>query len=862
MATGSSLLEAVPGLTFTSDVWGIGRLGEYVSEEQIGEGTYGQVFKARHRRTNDSVALKKMVRHHEREGFPKTETREIKILRSIAHVNMVNLREVVSSLGSSDAAPSPADPGARVSLGDRTGDVFMVFDYVDYDLAGLINSGYAFSAAQAKAITYQLLVVLDFLHGKGYVHRDLKCSNVLLTDGMLIKLADFGLARSTLQGDGKLSNNVITLWYRPPELLLGDVEYTASVDMWSVGCIIYEVLTGKPAFPARTEAHALVSVCAVVGTPPQGSWMRSLPVWTKTAMQDVAPCLGEWLHTQPVLRDPEVVYLLSKLLEVDPRKRISAKEALRSKWFDSEPRINRAHPMDGLPAVSAAPGFERTVDHHEYATKRRRHEVEVVAEMTNLNHEMTEVMHGVSSVRRDMPLAAAQAAAASLTERVDAMKASAKNLLKLRSEHSDRINPFMSRVEAAEQQIAAIVAAAQAPPPPPPPPPPFEQRLAALPPNRMSKSVTIPMGSGSGASRAVGADGGWGSVAAPAAAAVVQPRVVGIRMGDNSGAPSRPTEMYARRAEPSDMPPSRGRAYERDGPAVAPAAHSQLGGGWEGLQQRAESRDLPRASRSPERRNAAAPFGAGSRGASASAWEVTDARDLRAPLRRDGAPAPALAHRERTGGALPAFTAAAPASSRPLLSQPVVDMEPARVSALLPLRPDAAPLLRGAPDTDMHTSAAARSLLSAPLLPASAVPHPAGPLIPDARARPSSLRDMLAPLRDSREVFGTETLRHDVADDGRRRESASDRWRGTQDDDRGDRHRDHMRASDEPRLRDRGDDRRYDHAGARRGRYDDVVDERSRDERRDRPVSRHRSRSRSNSRGRWAPSDDHRSHRR
>ena len=154
------------------------------------------------------------------------------------------------------AAASSGAPPPDVSF-DKLGDLYVVFEYVDYDLAGLLDAEYQFSAHEVRSIVLQLLRVLDHLHGLGIVHRDLKTSNLLLRDDHVLGLADFGLSRTLPEaaeqskGAPDLTNKVITLWYRPPELLLGSVQYAGAVDMWSVGCVMLELMLRKPPFPAN-----------------------------------------------------------------------------------------------------------------------------------------------------------------------------------------------------------------------------------------------------------------------------------------------------------------------------------------------------------------------------------------------------------------------------------------------------------------------------------------------------------------------------------------------------------------------------------------------------------------------------------
>lgn len=193
---------------------------------QIGEGTYGQVYKAVDKATQDIVALKKVRLENEKEGFPITAVREIKILRLLNHDNIVNLKEIVTD--KTDVLDFRKDKGA----------FYLVFEYMDHDLMGLLESNLVtFSEENIAHIMKQLLDGLNYCHKNDFLHRDIKCSNILMNNKGQIKLADFGLAR-LFNAEDKLrpyTNKVITLWYRPPELLLGEERYGPSIDVWSCG---------------------------------------------------------------------------------------------------------------------------------------------------------------------------------------------------------------------------------------------------------------------------------------------------------------------------------------------------------------------------------------------------------------------------------------------------------------------------------------------------------------------------------------------------------------------------------------------------------------------------------------------------
>ena len=235
----------------------------YEKIEQVGEGTYGEVFMARSRDDSSLVALKKVKLEGEREGFPITAIREIKILKSLNHDNVINMKEIVTSKNKSS--------------------IYMVFEYMDHDLTGLAGrEGIKFSIPQIKCYMQQLLTGLNYCHLNNILHRDIKGANLLIDNNGVLKLADFGLARScALENSRALTNRVITLWYRPPELLLGTQAYGPAVDTWSAGCIFAELLLGKPILqvrvssdvrlPRRAKARGRASNSPRVPNPPSSS---------------------------------------------------------------------------------------------------------------------------------------------------------------------------------------------------------------------------------------------------------------------------------------------------------------------------------------------------------------------------------------------------------------------------------------------------------------------------------------------------------------------------------------------------------------------------------------------------------------
>ncbi|EXC33094.1 Cyclin-dependent kinase E-1 [Morus notabilis] len=322
-------------------------LQQYDLIGKIGEGTYGLVFLARTKTPGNrgkSIAIKKFKQSKDGDGVSPTAIREIMLLREISHENVVKLVNV------------------HINHADMS--LYLAFDYAEHDLYEIIRHhrdkvNHAINQYTVKSLLWQLLNGLNYLHSNWIIHRDLKPSNILVMgDGEeqgVVKIADFGLARIYQAPLKPLSENgvVVTIWYRAPELLLGAKHYTSAVDMWAVGCIFAELLTLKPLFqgaevkatPNPFQLDQLDKIFKVLGHPTLEKWptLANLPHW----QQDSQHIQGHkydshGLHSFVHLSPKSPAYdLLSKMLEYDPRKRITAAQALEHEYFRIEPLPGR-----------------------------------------------------------------------------------------------------------------------------------------------------------------------------------------------------------------------------------------------------------------------------------------------------------------------------------------------------------------------------------------------------------------------------------------------------------------------------------------------------------------------------------------
>lgn len=283
----------------------------YQQLEKLGEGTYATVHKGRNRTTGEIVALKEIFVDAD-EGTPSTAIREISLMKELKHENIVGLWDVIHTENK----------------------LMLVFEYMDKDLKKYMDSqgnGGALNPNVAKSFMYQLLKGIAFCHDNRVLHRDLKPQNLLINKQGQLKLADFGLARAFGIPVNTFSNEVVTLWYRAPDVLLGSRTYSTSIDIWSAGCIMAEMYTGRPLFPGNNNDDQLLKIFRLMGTPNERTWpgVTQYPEYrTNYPVYDVQD-LSQIIPQMDLLG----IDLLSKMLQLQPNMRISASNALKHAWF-------------------------------------------------------------------------------------------------------------------------------------------------------------------------------------------------------------------------------------------------------------------------------------------------------------------------------------------------------------------------------------------------------------------------------------------------------------------------------------------------------------------------------------------------
>jgi len=290
-------------------------MDKYTKIEKVGEGTYGVVYKARNNKTGEIVAMKKIRLEQEDEGVPSTAIREISLLKEMKDENIVRLFDIVHSEAK----------------------LYLVFEFLDLDLKKYmdkvekVGEGEGMGPDIVKKFTYQLVKGVNYLHSRRILHRDLKPQNLLIDKDGQLKIADFGLARAFGIPLRTYTHEIVTLWYRAPEVLLGSRHYSTGVDTWSVGCIFAEMVQRQPLFPGDSEIDEIFRIFRLLGTPDEDMWpgvsalpdfKTSFPQWSSKDLKSAVTSLNDTSAD-----------LLARMLVYDPSKRISAKAALQHDYF-------------------------------------------------------------------------------------------------------------------------------------------------------------------------------------------------------------------------------------------------------------------------------------------------------------------------------------------------------------------------------------------------------------------------------------------------------------------------------------------------------------------------------------------------
>lgn len=289
---------------------------KYLPLKAIGKGAYGVVCSARDTETNEKVAIKKISGCFESPVDAKRMLREVKLLSHLRHENVIGLRDIL---------PPPAPAQYK--------DVYLVYELMDTDLHQIIRSPQPLSPEHVGYFVYQVLRGLKYVHSANVLHRDLKPSNLLVNANCDLKICDFGLARTGAEDQVGMTEYVVTRWYRAPELLLCCNDYTAAIDVWSVGCIMAELLGRKPIFPGKDYVQQLNLITKVIGSPTEADmgfvtsekarrYLRSLPRCPRSDFRQLYP-----------QADAQALDLLDKMLVFDPAQRISVQEALAHPWL-------------------------------------------------------------------------------------------------------------------------------------------------------------------------------------------------------------------------------------------------------------------------------------------------------------------------------------------------------------------------------------------------------------------------------------------------------------------------------------------------------------------------------------------------
>ena len=288
--------------------------------KKIGKGAYGVVFKATDKKTKEVVALKKLYGAFRDDTDAQRTFREVMLLQELnGHDNIIRLLNVIKA--------------------ENDVDLYLVFEHMEADLYNVTRAG-ILQDVHKKFIIYQLIKAIKFIHSAEILHRDLKPSNVFINSDCQIKIGDFGLARTIQSGKlgfkGIITDYVATRWYRAPEMLLGSNKYNKAIDMWSVGCILYELLTCKPLFPGKSTKHMFALVLEVTGVPDKTEYniiKKNYELLLEHHMLDKIPKKSLKSILRSYTKDDDTLDFITKLLVFNPDKRMTVDEALKHQYL-------------------------------------------------------------------------------------------------------------------------------------------------------------------------------------------------------------------------------------------------------------------------------------------------------------------------------------------------------------------------------------------------------------------------------------------------------------------------------------------------------------------------------------------------
>lgn len=293
----------------------------------IGHGTFGVVYRAKEEKTGEIFAIKRVFQDK------KYKNRELEILKELNHPNVINLKHYFYT---------------KTEKEGKEPEIFLncVMDYFPQTLSRILSVNFQ-SRKQldpfiAKLYAYQMMLSLKYLHSKGIAHRDIKPQNILVEPKTnKIKVCDFGSAKKLIQGQKSISY-ICSRFYRAPELIFGATDYTNQIDVWSMGCVISELVLGRPMFPGATASDQLVEIIRILGTPTKDDICSMNPHFKDHKFPDVKPIPFEKLFKNRIIPE-HFLDLLSKLLVYNPQIRLTPEKALEHAYFDEIKKIDKNH---------------------------------------------------------------------------------------------------------------------------------------------------------------------------------------------------------------------------------------------------------------------------------------------------------------------------------------------------------------------------------------------------------------------------------------------------------------------------------------------------------------------------------------